>query len=57
MTEKSDEPMQMTVFGDEVPMHKLPHLNCTNDEKCQAPVDAHLETCPIEQRLREEFSF
>ncbi len=49
--------MQTTIFGDEVPLHELPHLNCTNDEKCKAPVDAHLDTCPVEKRLREELGF
>ncbi len=45
------------LMSDEVPVSELPHLNCTNDEKCKAPVDQHLETCPVEKGLRETFGY
>lgn len=49
--------MQLDIFGDETATKNLPRLNCTNDENCKAEVDEHTDTCPIEQRLREEFGF
>ena len=57
MTIKPDEPMQITIFGDELPSSEIPRMNCSNDENCQARADEHIETCPVEQRLREELGF
>ena len=57
MSDKPDEPMQLTVFGTEVPSSEVPHMNCSNSEDCQAPSDKHKDTCPVEQRLREDLGF
>ncbi len=49
--------MQLTVFGGEEPASEVPHMNCTNDEACKAPVDAHMDTCPVEKDLRKTYGF
>jgi hypothetical protein len=49
--------MQLDIWNAETPTRELPRLNCTNDETCTALADEHIETCPVEQRLRDEFGF
>ncbi len=53
----SDEPMQLDIWNVPHPTSEIPRMNCTNDESCQAEADEHVETCPVEQRLREEIGF
>ncbi len=55
MTDGQD--MQINIFGEDVPLNALPRMNCSNDEACKAEANEHLETCPVEQRLREELGF
>jgi hypothetical protein len=49
--------MQIDLFGGERPTSELPRMNCTNDEQCKAEADEHLETCPVEQKLRDDLGF
>lgn len=53
----NEEPMQLTVFGDEQPLSEVPHMNCTRSKNCPAPADAHADDCPVELALREEMGF
>ncbi len=51
------EPMQTDLFGGERPTSEIPRMNCSNDEECHAEADEHKDTCPVEQRLREEYGY
>jgi len=51
------EDVQLGFFGEQTPPQDLPRAACSNDEQCGANADDHLETCPVERGLREEFGF
>lgn len=49
--------MQLDIWNQETPTSMIPRLNCSNDENCTAMADEHLDTCPVEQRLRDLYGF
>ncbi len=49
--------MQIDLFGGERPSSEIPRMNCSNSPDCQAEVDEHQDTCPVELQLRGEFGY
>ncbi len=57
MSDQPEEPMQTTIFGDEVPLHEIPRATCSNSADCKAIASEHLDTCPIEIELKKVFGY
>jgi hypothetical protein len=57
MTEPTDQPLQLTVFGEAVPIAEVQRGICTRSDDCQAEADQHEPDCPVELKLIEEMGF